>query len=157
MSRMTFPLCLSLFFLSPPSFAYQDVDPDTPARAVVQQFLRFRQDLNQDDLMTTVDVPWYHDGKSVITDRAELAAEFKALLIRPNQEKVSFEIRRLMPYRAVQEKFTEDERRMADRVLQPEDRVALIVVRPVSTDTERKILLFVRMRDGQAKVVGLMN
>jgi hypothetical protein len=157
MSRMTFPLCLSFFLLATPSFAIQGKDPDAQAKAVLLQFLQARQAKNLDALMKTVDVPWYHDGKSVMTDLKEVEAEFRSLILRKNQPQVEFEVKHLVPYRVMVSLFKEHERRMTDQVLSPEDRVAIIAVRTVGSNKEEKLLLFIRLRDGQAKMAGIMN
>lgn len=157
MSRMTFPLCLALFLLVTPCFALQGNAPDAQAKAVLLQFLRARQANNLDEIMKTVAVPWYLDGKSVLMDLKELEAEFRALVLRKNQQKVEFEVKLIVPYKVMVSKFREDERRMTDQVMAPDDRVAIIAVRPVGSNKEDTLLLFIRIRDGQAKMVGIMN
>jgi hypothetical protein len=140
-----------------PFLAKPGDDLEAAAQTVLKDFFRARERRNLDDLMKTVDVPWYHDGKSVITDRKELAQEFHGLLARKGQSKADYQVRRLLPYRLLKDRFTADERRMIDSVLTDEDRIALVTVRPAGTDQESTMLLFVRLRNGQAKVVGIRN
>lgn len=155
MSRMTFPLCLLFLHVTATTFAASD--QDAVVKTAVQKFLQGREDRNLDDVMKVVDVPWYHDNKSVITDRQELQAEFHRLLSRKNRTKTTSEIKRILPFSQVRSQFTEDQLRMLDAVLAPTDCVVLIAVQEAGLDRSRIMPIFVRLRDGQAKVVGLLN
>ena len=156
MSRMTYSLCFSYLLFTASPVAAADAS-EAQARAAVQDFLSAREGRNLDDLMKVVDVPWYHDRKSVITERNELQNEFHRLLSRKNQAKVRYELRRLSSYQELRDRFTEDERRMIDQVITPKDMIAFITVSAVGADRLDVLLLLVRLRDGHGKVVGIQN
>lgn len=128
------------------------------ATAAAEAFLRGFQFLNLDDIMKSVDVPWFHDGKTVIHDRKELEDEFARLLDRyRGTPKMQFELKKQMTYGSLRDSLEPEERKLVDEVLRPEDFVQLVRLKNPQTNKGESIVLFVRGKEGEFKVVGLKN
>jgi hypothetical protein len=126
---------------------------DQQAREAVNQFMKAVKSRKIDDVMKTVQVPWFHEGKRVIKDRDELKQEFEKLFEKRDFAGLTFEIKDVASYGSVRTKVNEKERELLDQVVEKEDRVVLITLD--SKMKEEKITLLVKERQGKAAVVGL--
>ncbi len=145
----------------PPNAASNDVD--RTAREAADRFLQavYGRDLEQ--LMAQVAVPWFHDGKTVLTERADVEQEFKQMQDkRRNDPSVPrWEVRTVIPYRAVRDQTAPAERRMLDQVLSPDDRLVLVhLQRPKAKGAdapppEETVVLLVKVQGGKALIAGL--
>ncbi len=136
-------------------------DPAVEARELVGQFMKAMQRRNLDDIMALVDVPWCHDMKTTIYDRKELEVDFSRLLEKHrDRPSIHFEVRPAYPYQDIREKLSETERKDLDKVMRPTDHVVLVYVKnpsPTAKAEQEVVVLFVRHRQGECKIVGLKN
>lgn len=136
-----------------------DPSPQQRANEAVTAFMKAVQLKNLDDLLAVVAVPWFHDGKVVIHELADLRREFEHLF----QKRMSvdnvlrFSIRKTVPYQALRDQIDPDERKLAEQVLTPQDWLSLVDIHHSETGQRESVVVFVRWRDGQARVVGLKN
>lgn len=129
-----------------------------PALRVLTQFLNAVQSGSLDDVLPHIDVPWFMDGKLVITDPEELKNEFHGLLTRrKGKPRATCTVKRDLPYGEVRTRFEDVERRMLDRVLVETDRMFLVAIDNGKDPRPETVVVFVRVRDGQARVVGIKN
>ena len=130
--------------------------PEEEARHLVGSFMQALKASDLDGLLAVVDVPWFHDGKRILNDRADLKAEFKQLLEKKKDlSALTFDIKQLTPYRTLRPKTNVEERKLLDEVITPDDYVALLRVE-VKTKVEH-VVLAIRRRDCVVKIVGIKN
>jgi hypothetical protein len=156
MTAKRFIPTLALCLLALPLALADEDKSDKSSREVVDQFMKATQKSDLGAVLKVVDVPWFHQGDRVIEKRDDLQKEFDLLFKKKNFADLKFELKRLVPYSEVRSKSMPEERQLLDAVLTANDRVALVQV-----DTEKKgkenIVLLVRLKDGQAKVVGIKD
>ena len=121
-------------------------DPKQLAKEAAEQFLKAAKAKNLDGLMKIADVPWYSDGV-VVKDRDELkqGLEFSLRGTRPPPS----EVIRITTYGEIRELLKKDRREPADEVLVKDDLAVF-----VGQKGKPMGVLFVRVRDGKAKVTG---
>jgi hypothetical protein len=133
--------------------------PDTLARKAVEKLLKAYKGSDIEGIMDAVETPWFHNGKEVFRERDQLKREFHRELSREKDRAgMQHRITDCHPYKAVREKLREDERKLADEVLKEDDRVLLVRMgKVVAGEQGDRVVFLVRIRDGQAKVVGLKD
>ncbi len=132
--------------------------PADQAKAAAEAFMKGFQLLNLDDILKTVDVPWFHDGKTVIYETKELEADFGKLLERyRGTPKVKYELTKQHAYGAARDKLEPSKRKLVDEVLTEKDFLQVVQLTNPDTGKKETVILFVRVKDGKAKVVGLEN
>jgi len=136
-----------------------DKSEQTRAEEAATAFMKAVQHKNLDDLLAAVDVPWFHDGKVVIYDVADLRREFEHLFQKrmTSDNTLRFTLRKTVPYKELREKIDPEERKLAEQVLTPQDWLSLVEILHSETGQRETVVVFVRQRGGQAKVVGLKN
>jgi hypothetical protein len=155
-------LLAALTLILVPAALAGDAPDDVPAKEAVHRFMRAFRSTKIDELMATVDVPWFHNSKKLIRDRDELKQEFEQLFERdPDRDTISFIIARAATYRTIRGQVNAAERKLLDEVLGPDDWVVLIVIhREDKARKERRresVAILVRVRAGQTAVVGLRS
>lgn len=133
--------------------------PQQRASEAVTAFMKAVQFKNLDDLLAVVAVPWFHDGKVIIHDLADLRREFDHLFQKrlSTENTLRFTIRKTVPYRELRDQIDPDDRKLAEQVLTPQDWLSLVDILHSETGQRESVVVFVRWRDGQAKIVGLKN
>jgi hypothetical protein len=156
MSRKTLAaLFTATLLLSATCAANEDAD-DAAAKAAAVRFLDAFCQGTLEDVMPTVAVPWYIEGKTVIADTEELKQEFdRQLRRRQKKDPPRLAVKTVLPYRAVRDQIAERERRMLDRAIGPDDRLVLVHLNRPSTDKPESYVLYVRLESGAGKVVGI--
>jgi hypothetical protein len=144
-------VCLAALAAARPCRADSD-KADALAREAVEQFTKAVKAEDVDAVMKLVDVPFFFDGKRVIKDRDELRKEFTDAFDEKDLTQISVEIKEIHAFEAIEEKLKENDREMLKEVLAKGDRVVVLEV-----DSKEKVGLAVRIRDGQAKIVGLRD
>jgi hypothetical protein len=131
------------------------------AQGVTAKFYDAFDQRDLEGLLALVDVPWYHDGKAVLHDKAEIHAEFKSLLEKRRDVKIRKipDIKAVLPYSAVRERTDPNERKWLDQVIQDQDLLVLVMLKPEAgkIGTIENVVALVKIRGGIAKVVGLKN
>lgn len=142
----------------PPAAAEPAPAPAELAKGAAEAFMKGFQLLNLDDIMQVVDTPWHHDGKTVIHDRKELEADFVRLLERYRRtQKMKYELRKQETYGVVRGQLEPAQRKLVDQVLTERDFVQLVQLTNPETGKKETVVLFIRVKDKAAKVVGLEN
>jgi hypothetical protein len=114
-----------------------------------------------DRLLAIVDAPWYHDGKAVLADKADIAYEFKTLLEKRRSltiRKVP-DVKAVLAYGMVRARTDEKDRKMLDQVIREDDFLVLVMLKPEmgKPGATENVVVIVKVRDGIAKVVGVKN
>jgi hypothetical protein len=133
--------------------------PDMLAKKAVEQLLKAYKASDINGIMEAVDIPWFHNAKEVIKDREPLKREFhKELGREKDRAALKHVIDNVVSYKSVREKLREEERKLADEVIQPDDRVLLVRIgKEVDGGQGDKVAFLVRIKEGKAKVVGLKD
>lgn len=132
---------------------------DDQAKEAVEQFAKALVGKDVDGLMKVVDVPWCMEGKRLIKDRDELKKEFIKLLDAKDFSKDKVAIKLVAPLpkfeEAVGKKLPDDHRKMFEEVLGKDHRMVLIEVE--QGERKGKGVIAVRLQDGKARVVGIVD
>ena len=107
-------------------------------------------------MLKTVEVPWFHKGDEIIKGREELRKEFESLFAKRDFKDLKFEIKKTAAYSSVRDKTMGEERKLLDEVLSGDDRVVLLEIETEKKGKE-KLILLVKLKDGQGKVVGIKD
>jgi uncharacterized protein (TIGR03067 family) len=124
-----------------------------PAREAVAAFIRAFRAKDLDRLMEVVDVPWFNDELEVFKDRDQLRKYWqKALDAEADPARLFATIDHVVTYGDVQKAIRRKRlRELLDGFLDKDDLV-------VQTKGEKsEVVLFVKVRNGKAKVVGLSS
>ncbi len=123
------------------------------AKETVLRFLKTAKAKDLDSLAKLADVPWYSDGNRIIKDRDDLKKILKSTWVdlvdqgRP----LPTDVNRTTTYGEIREQFKEPRRELADQVFAKDDW-AVFVGGP---GKQRGGVLFVRVREGKGKVIGV--
>ena len=157
MVRMTlFSSTALAFFLitTAPSFA---ADPnDELARQAVQRFMAAVRNEDLDDLDKAIAVPWFHNGKGLLRQRSDVRKEFEQVFLKRDFTTVNYQISLLVRYESVRDRLSDEYRKLLDQAIQANDRVAMLKVTQAGMPKE-SVVLFIRLRNGKARVVGLQE
>ena len=118
------------------------------ARAAVDQYMKAVKAKNLDDIMKTVDVPFYMDGKKNIKDQDELRK-----LCAKLEAHASYKIAIAYPYEELRTKLSKQDQELLKEVLAKGDYVLILEVVTANGGMERATIA-VKIREGKAKVVG---
>jgi len=153
------PLLLIVSLPVPAAVAHAEDATDKLARQAVEQFIVAYRTSDIKGMMEAVETPWFHNAKEVIQTREQLQREFHKELGRDkDRANLKHIITQVVTYKSVREKLREEERKLADEVIGPEDRVALARLgKEVDGGQGDKVAFLVRIRDGKARVVGIRD
>lgn len=130
----------------------KDEKRDAKASAAVEQFLRSLRAKDLDSLMKVLDVPFFLDGRKIVTDRAELRKEFSELLADKDFSKLVWKIKEVKTHEEMKGKLAKKDAQMLKDIVQNDDLVVHVIL------NERDgALLFVRFRAGRVQIVGLRD
>lgn len=123
------------------------------AREVVEKLAKAVKAKDIDAVMKIVDVPFFWDGKKTIKDRDDLRKEIVGVFAEKDFSEVTLEVKEVFTVEVVQGKLKEKERELLKDVVTKDDRVVLL-----GTNMDKdKVAVFVRLRDGKARVVGIRD
>jgi hypothetical protein len=130
-----------------------------PAEAVVTTFMTAFKDKQLDPLMATVAVPWFHNGKTILRDQPAVRQAFETLFAKQKDtSKIVFAIKKVVPYETIRDAMNDEERGQLDQVMGASDRAVLLVMaNPARQKPPETVVVLVRVKDGQGKVVGIKN
>lgn len=124
---------------------------DEQAKQVAEQFFKAARAKDVVAIEKMTDVPWLHDFKYIVKKSDDLKRRFP-VTANDFAEK-SLELKEILSYTQFLEKYKEklgEERsKMLSEVLSKGDRLLFF------PDGKKTIIMLVRIRDGQAKIVGL--
>jgi hypothetical protein len=154
MSRFVFCFGLVLgvvLSLSASSVAAQDKKADDKAKEIHGQFVKAIKAKDLDGMMKLVDVPWIGFSKEVIKDEKDLKKALKGFLDSiEDPAMVKADIKEILSYAKFREKFKDKKEalKLLDVLkLTNDDRVIV----------EASAAIIIRIRDGKAKVVGVLE
>lgn len=131
------------------------------ATDVVVKFYEAFESRDLDALIATVEVPWFHDGKTLLLTKDDIRAEFKALLAKRREvkERKVPDVKAVLTYGSVRQRTDPADRKLLDQVLQEDDNLALVILKPEpgKTGTTENVVVLVKVKDGVAKIVGVKN
>jgi len=120
------------------------------AKETAQTFLKAAKGKDLDALVKLTDIPWFDDGTQIIKDRAKLKELLKSAWVDfADDERFPSKIVRVATFRESRHMFQGQRQELADEVLAKDDWVVFL-----GRDGKSKGMLFVRLRDNRAKVVG---
>lgn len=122
--------------------------PGEQARAVTQRLIDHVRRKELVDVMKLVDVPWGEDGRRVVQRRDALEAFFRKTLREENLADVEWKVGQTVSLTDYRKEAPPKERKVLEKVLTDADRVVRVVA-----DGEH-VVLYVRLREGEAQVVG---
>lgn len=156
MPRMALFISLTALLPLPAGGHAEDSEADKQAKQAVDKFFAALKAKDIDAVMKTVDVPWFHDGRRILRDAKDLKAELEQLLKSKDLTNLSYEIRQVISYAEVRGDLDDTTRNLGDEVLDKaqDDRVVLLSVKNPKPE---KLILLVRIRKGEARIVGLQN
>ena len=131
-----------------------DEEADQKAREAATDFLNALKAESIEGVMKVVDVPFYEDGDSVHKERDGVEKLVRELFEKEELGGVKFEVVKVHSFAAVREKFSEPKRELLKDVLTDGDRVVQFKI-DHDGQTDEDFLVFVRLREGTAKVVGV--
>jgi DNA polymerase III delta prime subunit len=142
--------CLIIVAAAGPAVA-ADADTDKQAKEIYGQLFKAIKAKDLDGVMKLVDVPWFGLGKDVVKDEEEVKKRFKEFLDRiKDTSELKVDIKEVMSYAQFREKHKDkkDLLKLLDELkLTKEDRVLQVF----------QAAVLVRIRDGKAKVVGVIE
>ena len=131
------------------------------ATDVVVKFYEAFESRDLDALIAMVEVPWFHDGKTILLTKDDIRSEFKALLAkrRDVKERKVPDVKAVLTYGSVRQRTDPSDRKLLDQVLREDDNLALVMLKPEpgKTGTTENVVVLVKIKDGVAKVVGVKN
>ena len=133
-------------------------EKETQAKEAVARFFKALQAKDIDALMHEADIPFCREGGSNIKQRDALKQFFqKALEIRDvSKDTITVKLVTTLPELEKSEgKFTDDERKASEEALGKDHRVVKAEWDRFG-EGKRGALIFVRLRKGKAKVVGII-
>ena len=131
-----------------------DEETDKKVREAATDFLNALKAESIEGVMKVVDVPFYEDGDSVHKERDGVEKLVRELFEKEELGGVKFEVVKVHAFAAVREKFSEPKRELLKDVLTDGDRVVQFKI-DHDGQTDEDFLVFVRLREGMAKVVGV--
>jgi hypothetical protein len=142
--------CLIIVAAAGPAVA-ADADADKQAKEIYGQLFKAIKAKDLDGVMKLVDVPWFGLGKGVVKDEKEVKKRFKEFLDNlKDTSELKVDIKEVMSYAQFREKYKDkkDLLKLLDEMkLTKEDRVIVA----------SQAAVVVRIRDGKAKVVGVIE
>ena len=144
-------VCLILASMAGAASA-DDASDDKLAKEIHGQLYKAIKAKELDGVMKLVDVPWFGLGKEIVKDEKELKKRFKELLdsIKDTSELKS-EVKEVLSYSKARDKFKKQKnlfKLIEELKLTENDRVII---------QASNAAVLVRIRDGKAKVVGIIE
>lgn len=138
---------------------YAEDATDKLARRTVERFFDAWRSGEVDAMLRSADLPWFHNAKEVLKDRERLKREFHKDLSREmDRSSLQLKVQQIVTYQSVRDKLREEERTLADEVVGASDRVVLAFIgRDADKNRGDKVAFLVRIKDGQARIVGLRD
>lgn len=128
---------------------------DDQVKKVVDQFAAAVKAEDVDAVMKVVDVPWFDDGKRIIRERDELKKHFQEIFKEKDLTTFTYEIDEVNRFGDIQGEVSEQDRELLKGVVDKDDRVVSLTIK--QGDKKHKVHLGVRLRKGEAKIVGLKD
>jgi hypothetical protein len=113
-----------------------------------------------DALLTTIETPWYHDGKAVLHTKDEVRAEFKALLDkrRDVKSRKAADVKGVHCYHTVRDRISPNDRKLLDQVMKEDDYLVLVILKSEdNAKAAENVVVLVRIKDGIARVIGIKS
>ncbi len=152
-------LLLALFGQTDGDAARKQIEKVVTQAAV--KFYNLFEGRDLEALLTIVDTPWYHDGKSILHSKTEIQSEFKALLDKRRDVKTRKvpDVKTVLAYGSVRERTDPQERKLLDQVLKETDYLVLVMLKPEqgAAGVTENVVLLVKYKDNVAKVIGVKN
>ncbi len=120
------------------------------AKATAQQFLKAQTAKDLDCLVELADVPLFSDGR-IIKDRDELKKKWKSALDRSDQGQVPTDVFLIASYAGMRELFREPRSQVADGFFAKDDWAVFVR----GGRKNKGGMIFVRVREGKGKVIGV--
>ncbi len=129
------------------------VQAKSAAQTTVQRFLQAAKAKDLDGLLNLTDVPWYSDGNQVIKNREELKKMLKSTWVDVLDQRriLPVDVFLVISFGGIRELLQEQRQELADQVFAKEDWA--VFVRGERKD--KRGIIFVRVREGQGKVIGV--
>jgi hypothetical protein len=131
---------------------------DALARGVAERYMKAVLDRDVDAVMKLVDVPWCHDAREIIKDKAKLREKFRDAPMRPNAfANAKVHIREVATLEKLREKKKGPPARQVSlgEVVGKDDRVVFVEVE--HDGRFQPVWLGVRLEKGEARVVGFVD
>ena len=131
---------------------------DALAKEAVEQFFKAFKAKDLEALMKGADVPFCREGGKNLAKREDLKQFLQKALDRRDPSKDSMRIARVTTLPKLEEaegKFTEAERKTVETVLGKDHRVVKVEW-DRHGEGKHKVLFFIRLQEGEAKVVGIL-
>lgn len=128
---------------------------DAQAKEAIHQFMKALTAQDIDATMKVVDVPFFWDGVENIKDRAVLKAGLEKIFARNRLKGLEYDLKEMWTFAKLPENMlhTKD-RKLVGVILEPTDRVALVLWRPPGRDG---LVVLIRLREGAVKIVGFRD
>jgi hypothetical protein len=136
----------------------QNGDKETRAREAAVRFFQGFKENNLDLLMTEVDVPFCREGGDNIQKRDDLKRFLQKALAVRNSSKDTITVKRVTTLAQLEQsegKLTDAERQAFEEVLGPDHRVVMVEWNR-SGEGKHRMLILVRFKKDETKVVGLI-
>lgn len=147
----------AVLFLAVPAALAQD-RAEEAVKQTVTKFMDAVKAKDIDAIMKLVAVPWYHDGKEVTRDLDKLKDHFKEIE-RKDFTGLTFQINDVFTYPKFLDahgaRLKEEDRKLLEQVVGKEDYVVLVTVEV--KDKKDRVMLLVRSRKGETKLIGLRD
>ena len=138
------------------SAAFAAEKPEHAAKDMAIEFLKAVKTKDADAVMKLCDVPFaYREGGITAHKDADALKKWlkEKLETLKDADKVPTEISEMMPFATVKEKIKDaSEKELAEEVMGKDGFLAVIM-----SDDNKKVGIAIRMKDGKAKVVGLIQ
>lgn len=141
-----------MWFAAGASAADKADKADTQAKKTAERFLKAMKAEDVQGILKVVEVPFFLDGKKVIKNREVLKNSFASIFAKKDLTQIEYEIKEVQTCATFQEKMSEKERKMLNEVLNKNDRIVIITVKP-----RQRLAVMVRIRDGKPFVAGIRD
>jgi hypothetical protein len=149
-TRTLWALCGCLWLVPVAASLGDDSSQDEKqARAATEQFLKGLKDKDAARLAKVVGVPWLAEGRRTVQDLNDLDKLLRDGFARPTSLD-GLEIKALVPAGEVRKEVPEEARKVLDEVVGKGGYVAILARK----EPPALLYVLVRVKDGQAKVVG---
>lgn len=112
-------------------------------------------------LFSVSQVPWYHDGQSIITAGDVLRSELKKFVEHRETKhgRRTADVKMVSSYALMKERMSMKDRQLLEQVAREDDYLALVMLKPAGTATalSENVVLLVRIKDGKASAIGVKH
>jgi hypothetical protein len=131
------------------------------ATELAQRFYAALESGNIDGILPLCQMPWYHDGQSVVQQPDVLKVELKKLSDSrdASQGKRVVDVKLVMTYGTTKDRMPSKDRALLDQVMKDDDYLVLVMLKSadVTVRKSENVVLLTRVKDGKSIAIGVKH